>query len=113
MTDRQTIQVSVDVQDLPGTQHVLGETKRREITPEGALGVANHTGIVELLLNDKPAVRLHLREDKMGHAIIEVTDVPANIKLGVVDVELYSLVPPRMGSKIRRERRFDGYQPGS
>lgn len=113
MADRQTIEVSIDVQDLPGTQYVAGVTKRREITRDGALGVANNTGIVELLLNGRPAVRLHLREDAMGHAIIEVTDVPHGTKLGVVDVELYSLVPPRMGAKVRRERRFDGYQPGS
>lgn len=109
---RQTIIVTIDTQDLPGTQPELGRTLRKEITPDGALGVANNTGVVEMALNGHPAVRLHLREDAMGHAVIEVTDLLARKRLGAVDVELYSLVPPRMGAKVRRERRFDGYQPG-
>ena len=109
---RQTITLSIDTQDLPGTQHELGTTMRKEITPVGALGVANNTGIVELLVNGHPAVRMHLREDQLGHAIVEVTDILTGQRLGAVDIQLYSLVPGRTGAKVRRERRFDGYQPG-
>lgn len=105
---RQTIVVTVDTQGLPGTQPELGSAMRKEITPEGALGVANNTGIIEVCLNGHAAVRLHLREDSMGHAIIEVTDVPARQRMGAVDVELYGLVPPRMGAKVRRDRHFGG-----
>jgi len=103
---RQTIVVAIDAQELIG-QHEVGETKRREITPEGALGIANNTGIIQLTLNDKPALRLTLREDKLGHAVIEVVDTTRNEKLGVVDVELYGLVPPRRAPEPRKERRFD------
>lgn len=107
---RATITLAIDAQDLPGMQHELGVTKRREITPDGALGVANNTGIVELMVNGHPAVRLRLFEDKVGHAVIEVTDLTARTPLGVVDVELYGLVPPRRAPEPKRERRFgDGY----
>lgn len=104
---RQTIVVSIDGQELAGTQTVLGQTLRREITRDGALGVANHTGIIDLQLNGHPAVRLWLHEDKLGHAVIDVIDVPRDVRLGVVDVELYDLVPPRRGPAARKERRFD------
>ncbi len=110
---RQSIVVTIDGQHLPGTAPVLGETKRREITREGALGVANHTGILTIMLNDQAAVRLWLHEDKMGHAVIDVIDVPRDVRLGVVDVELYDLVPPRRGPVERKERRFGDGQLGA
>lgn len=105
---RQTITVSIDAQDLPGTQHVLGTGKRTEITPEGMLGVANNTGVLELLINDHPALRMTILEDKMGHAVIQVYDVTHHVLLGVVDIELYGLVPPRRTPAPKRERRFGG-----
>lgn len=108
---RQTIVVAIDAQDLPGTQHELGTTKRKEITPDGALGVANNTGIIELMVGGHSAVRLRLFEDKLGQAVIEVTDLTRKVSLGIVDVELYGLVPPRRAPGPKKERRFgDGYQ---
>lgn len=107
---RQTIPIAIDAQDLPGTQHELGVTKRKEITPDGALGVANNTGILELMVGGHSAVRLRLYEDKLGHAVVEVTDLTRHVVLGVVDVELYGYVPPRREPATKRERRFgDGY----
>lgn len=103
---RQTIAVAIDAQDLPGTQHELGVTRRKEITAAGALGIANHTGILQLLVGGLPAVQLRLFEDKVGHAVIEVTDVTRHVVLGIVDVELYGLVPPRREPAPKRERRF-------
>ena len=113
MVSRQTIVVAVDAQELAGTQHVLGETKRKEITAAGALGIANHTGIVDLTLNGRAAVRLRLCEDKLGHAVIEVIDTTRSVRLGVVDVELYDLVPPRSGATPKKERRFGDEGLGS
>lgn len=110
---RQTITITIDGQELDGTQTVLGETKRREITREGALGVANHTGILDIRLNGHPAVRLWLHEDRVGHAVIDVIDVTRDVRLGAVDVELYGLVPPRRGPASRRERRFGDDHPGA
>ncbi|UVG34443.1 hypothetical protein SEA_GAZEBO_74 [Microbacterium phage Gazebo] len=103
---RQTITVSIDAQDLPGTQHVLGTGKRAEITPAGMLGVANNTGVLDLLVNDHTAVRMVIREDKFGHAVIQVHDMTQQKMVGVVDIELYGLVPPRRTPAPRRERRF-------
>lgn len=108
---RQTIIISVDGQELAGTQSVIGETKRKEITEAGALGVANHTGIITLMLNGHPAVRLWLHEDRSGHAVIDVIDTTRDAKLGAVDVELYGLVPPRRGPAPKRERRFGDDYP--
>lgn len=111
---RQTIVVAIDAQDIPGTQHELGVGKRREITPAGMLGVANNTGILELMVSGHSALRMRIFEDRMGHAVIEVTDLTARKVLGTVDIELYGLVPPRMAPEPKRERRFgDGFQPGS
>lgn len=110
---RQTIVVSIDGQELAGTQTVLGTTMRKEITHEGALGVANNTGIITLMLNGHAAVRLWLHEDRMGHAVVSVIDVPQDKHLGVVDVELYDLVPPRRGAAVRKERRFGDGQLGA
>ncbi|WKW84943.1 hypothetical protein SEA_SALLYK_77 [Microbacterium phage SallyK] len=108
---RQTITVSIDAQDLPGTQHVLGTGKRAEITSAGMLGVANNTGMLDLLINDRSAVHMRIVEDKMGHAVIVVVDATRNVILGVVDIELYDLVPPRRTPTPKRERRFgDGPQ---
>lgn len=107
---RQTIPVAIDAQDIPGTQHELGVTKRGEITAAGALGVANHTGILELMVGGRGAVRMHLFEDKVGHAVIEVTDLTQNKVMGRVDIEVFGLVPPRRKPAPRRERRFgEGY----
>lgn len=107
---RQTITVSLNAQDIPGMQHVIGEGKRSEITEFGMLGVANHTGIVELMINNHVAIRLLIHEDKVGHAVIDVYDTTRNTRLGVVDIELYGLVPPRRTPEPKRERRFgDGY----
>lgn len=104
--ERQTIEVSIDAQNLPGTQHSLGVTKRREITAVGALGVANHTGILQLLINQHPAIRFELYEDPMRHAVIRVVDATRDVVLGTVDIELYGLVPPRMEAPEKKERRF-------
>ncbi|QNJ55575.1 hypothetical protein SEA_PHINKY_84 [Microbacterium phage Phinky] len=103
---RQTITISIDAQDLPGTQHVLGEGKRSEITPAGMLGVANNTGMLELLINGHSAVRLSIVEDRYGHGVIQVHDTTRNVPLGVVDIELYGLVPPRRNAQPRKDRRF-------
>lgn len=108
---RQHITLSVDAQELAGTQTVLGTTMRKEITADGALGVANHTGIIDLQLNGRSAVRLWLHEDRMGHAVISVIDVTRDVMLGTVDVELYDLVPPRRGARVRKERRFGDVEP--
>lgn len=103
---RQTITVSIDTQDIPGTQHVLGEGKRSEITPAGMLGVANNTGMFDLLINGHSAVRMVIHEDKVGHAVIQVYDMTQQKVLGAVDIELYGLVPPRRNAQPRKDHRF-------
>jgi hypothetical protein len=110
---RQTIRVSVDGQELAGAHALEWETKRREITRDGALGVANHTGIVRLLLNDHPAVTLWLHEDDQGYVVIDVFDGQNQDFLGRQHAELGGLVPPRTGSKVRKERRFGDGFPGA
>lgn len=105
---RQTITVSIDAQDLPGTQHVLGTGKRAEITPAGMLGVANNTGVLDLLINDHTAIRMVIHEDKVGHAVIQVYDMTQQKVMGIVDIELYGFVPPRRTPAPKRERRFGG-----
>lgn len=103
---RQTITVSLNAQDIPGMQHMIGEGLRKEITPLGMLGVANNTGIIELMLNNHVAVRMVIAEDKVGHAVIQVHDMTQQKQMGVVDIELYGLVPPRRAPEPKRERRF-------
>lgn len=103
---RQTITISIDAQDLPGTQHVLGTGKRAEITPQGMLGVANNTGMLDLLVNDHTAIRMVIHEDKVGHAVIQVYDMTQQKVLGIVDIEVFGLVPPRRRPEPKRERRF-------
>lgn len=110
---RQTITMSVRGQELAGLDTPLGTTKRSEITPAGALGIANNTGIVEILLNGHAALRLQLREDQVGHAILMVVDATRDERLGVVDVELYDLVPPRRTPAPKRDRRFGTDQGAS
>lgn len=105
---RQTITVAIDAQDLPGTQHVVGSGLRKEITPAGMLGVANNTGVIELLISGHSAVRMRIVEDKMGHAVIVVEDTTRNTYLGTVDIELYGLVPPRRDAAPKKDRRFGG-----
>lgn len=110
---RQTITVSLNAQDIPGMQHVIGEGLRKEITPLGMLGVANNTGIIELMLNNHIAIRMVIAEDKVGHAVIHVYDMTQQKQMGVVDIEVFGLVPPRRSPVEKRERRFgDGFQLG-
>lgn len=110
---RQTITVSINAQDLPGTQHVVGEGKRSEITPAGMLGVANNTGVIELMINNHIAVRMVIAEDRVGHAVIHVHDMTQQKPMGVVDIEVFGLVPPRRGPVEKRERRFGDTPLGS
>ena len=110
---RQTIKVSVDGQELAGTQALTWETKRKEITAQGALGVANHTGVVTLDLNGKAAVVLWLHEDESGYVVVDVFDGHDRHHLGRMYAELAGLVPPRTGSKQRRENRFGPDHPGA
>ncbi|QUE25367.1 hypothetical protein SEA_FIZZLES_73 [Microbacterium phage Fizzles] len=105
---RQAVVVSINAQDLPGMEHELGRGMRKEITPQGMLGVANNTGIVELMINDRVAVRLRILEDHMGHAVVLVDDALLQRTLGKVDIELYDLVAPRRDAQPKRDRRFGG-----
>lgn len=108
---RQTITVAINAQDLPGTQHELGRGLRKEITPAGMLGVANNTGIIELMISGHVAVRMVIAEDKVGHAVIHVHDMTQQKPMGVVDIEVFGLVPPRRAPEPKRERRFgDDYR---
>lgn len=110
---RQAITVAIDGQELAGVHSLQWETKRREITPNGALGVANHTGIVTLELNGKPAVLLWLHEDESGYVVIDCFDAQNQQHLGRQHAELGGLVPPRTESKQRKERRFGDDFPGA
>jgi hypothetical protein len=103
---RQTITVAIDGQELAGAHSLEWETKRKEITAAGALGVANHTGVIGVLLNGHAAVRLWLHEDESGYVVIDVVDGQNGAHLARMHAELGGLVPPRTGSKQRRERRF-------
>jgi hypothetical protein len=108
VADRQTIDVAIDGQELAGTHTLQWQTMRREITGQGALGVANHTGLVGLTLNDHVAVRLWLHEDRNGYVVVDVLDGRTNDRIARVDVELQDMVPPRRGAKRpKKDRRFE------
>lgn len=108
MAERQTIHVAIDGGELEGTHSLQWETMRREITGQGALGVANHTGLIGVTLNSHVAVRLWLHEDRNGYVVIDVLDARTDERVARVDVELFGLVPPRLGAKHqRKDRRFD------
>lgn len=111
---RQAITVAIDGQELAGIHSLQWETKRREITRDGALGVASHTGIITLDLNGKPAVLLWLHEDEQGYVVVDVYDAQNRAHLGRQHAELGGLVPPRPGAKEpRKERRFGDDFPGA
>lgn len=110
---RQTITVAINAQDLPGTQHVLGTGLRKEITPAGMLGVANNTGIIELMVSGHVAIRMVIAEDRVGHAVIHVHDMTQQKPMGVVDIEVFGLVPPRRDAQPRKDRRFGGQGLGT
>lgn len=101
---RQAITVSIDANEIIPT--LSWETKRKEITREGALGVANNTGLVGLALNGTPVVRLWLHEDELGYVVVDVLDARTGEHLARVDPELFGVVAPRTGQKVRKERRF-------
>lgn len=110
---RQAITVAVDGQELAGVHSLQWETKRKEITQQGALGVANNTGLVGLRLNGHTAAQLWIHEDAMGHVVIDVLN-HKNQVVARLEPELYGQVPPRTGSKEpRRERRFGDDFPGA
>jgi hypothetical protein len=109
---RQSITVSIGAQELAGIALQQWETKRKEITKEGALGVANHTGCITLDVNGTPAVLLWLHEDELGYVVIDVFDAQNRQHLGRQQTELGGLVPPRTESKQKRERRFGDDFPG-
>ena len=109
---RQTVTVAIDANELAGTE-LSWETKRKEITQEGALGVANNTGLVGLTLNGQTAVRLWLHEDETGYVVVDVLDGRTNERVARVDVELFGATPPRRDAKPqRRDRRFGGAERG-
>lgn len=104
---RQGITVAVDANEIPGTHELQWETVRKDVTPEGALGVANNTGLVGLTVNGQVAVRLWLHEDESGYVVVDVLDGRTNERIARSDVELYGAVPPRRGSAPpRRDKRF-------
>lgn len=107
MPDRQTIDVAIDGNELAGTHSLEWQTTRKEISREGALGVANNTGLIGLTLNGHVALRLWIHEDVHGYTVVDVLDGRSNEVLERIDVELYGMVPPRMGAKHpRKDRRF-------
>lgn len=103
---KQTIAVTVSGQELAGVEVLQWETKRKEITRSGALGVANHTGQVTLELNGHPAVLLWLHEDESGYVVIDLFDAQNQTFLGRQHAELGGLVPPRTEAKVHKEKRF-------
>lgn len=100
---RQGIEVSIDANEIIPT--LKWDTKRKEITSQGALGVANNTGLVGLALNGKTVVHLWVHEDRDGYVVVTVYDDKRQA-IATVDVELHGHVPPRMGAKAKKERRF-------
>lgn len=107
---RQAITVSVDANEIIPT--LSWDTKRKEITREGALGVANNTGLVGLALNGKTVAHLWLHEDRDGYVVVDVYD-DSKTAIGRIEVELHGHVPPRTGAKVRKERRFGDEPLGS
>lgn len=110
---RQTITVAIDGQELAGTHALEWKTMRKEITAQGALGVANHTGVITLDLNGKAAVVLWLHEDESGYVVVDMFDGQNRQHLGRMHAELGGLVPPRTAGKQRRENRFGPDHPGA
>lgn len=108
----QTITVSIGAQELAGVALQQWETKRKEITADGALGVANHTGVLTVDINGHAAVLLWLHEDESGYVVIDVFDAQDHKHLGRQHTELGGLVPPRTGTKQRKEKRFGDDFPG-
>lgn len=110
---RQSITVSIGAQELAGVETQQWQTMRKEISKDGALGVANHTGCITLDINGHPAVLLWLHEDDEGYVVVDIFDAQNEKHLGRQHAELGGLVPPRTGAKARRERRFgDDFKGG-
>lgn len=105
---RQTVEVAIDANELAGVHSLQWSTYRRDITPEGAIGVANNTGLIGLLINGQPAARLWIHEDELGYVVVDVLD-HESVVVARLDAELHGIVPPRLGSKTqKKDRRFGG-----
>lgn len=106
MSERQSVRVEVDAGELFGGQE--WSTLRRDIDEHGALHIADGFGVLGLKVNGHTAVQLRLHEDELGYVVLDVIDGRTAERLARLDVELFGMVPPRHGSKGRRDRRFDG-----
>lgn len=100
----QTVKVEVDAGEMFDKQS--WSTYRRDIDEAGALGIGDGFGNLGVDVGGRPAVRMSLREDRLGQVVLDVVDAITNKKLGSVQVELFGLVAPRRGAKVKRDKRF-------
>lgn len=104
MSDRQTVTVEIDAGEM--FDRKSWSTYRRDIDRHGALNVGDGFGVLGIKVGGRDAVRMQLREDALGHVVLEVIDATTSKTLGIVDVELYGLTPPRRRAAPKRDLRF-------
>ena len=95
---KQTIEVTIDAQEITGLAAAEWKTLRKEITPDGALGVANNTGFLSLSLNGHVTVSLFLHEVD-GKVVVTVLNGKGQA-IGRTYPEDDGFVPPR-NQKVR------------
>lgn len=96
VTANASVKVSIDVGEI--IDSCTYESRRRDIDIDGARGVFDGFGVATVRVNGWGILLLHLRENKDGSAILEVSGVTTDEKtvtLGVLDLEAGGLVPPR------------------
>lgn len=103
---KQTVIVALDTQELSSMEMQLGKLYRREITRDGALGIANNTGMICLSINGKNVVRLHLHEDDAGSVVLSVTDLLDGHNMLDIELEQHGVVPGRIQKAQRHDPTF-------
>jgi hypothetical protein len=104
VTDRQTVTVSIDIGEL--VDSLSWDVLRKVIDSDGAKGVGDGFGVITLRLNGHTSVVLHLHENRDGYVVVDLWNGHDKRHLATAEVELHGHVPPRMGAKAKKERRF-------
>lgn len=93
---QQTVTVAVDVGEILESRQY--KVLRKLIDRGGAPGVFDGTGSVTIRVNNVGLLLIHLRENELGHAALEVFGLSAkNVPkpLAMIDLEVQGIVPAR------------------
>lgn len=93
---QQTVTVAIDVGEILESRQY--KVLRKQIDRGGAPGVFDGTGSATIRVNNAALLLIHLRENDLGHAALEVFGLSpssAPKALAMIDLEVYGIVPAR------------------